>query len=50
MALDIYLNILNRNKITCYCLVGFKQPYVINEDLERVLTLKDLGVNPFAMG
>ena len=49
-GLDILLKYIKPYKITCYCLVGFKQPYVINEDLERVLTLKDLGVNPFAMG
>ena len=37
-------------KITVYVLVGFKDKEIIETDLERVLTLKELGVNPFAMG
>lgn len=37
-------------KITCYCLVGFENKEIVDTDLERVLTLKELGVNPFAMG
>ena len=37
-------------KITTYVLVGFKNKEIIDEDIERVLTLKELGVNPFAMG
>lgn len=38
-------------KITCYCLVGFKNKnHILDEDIERVMTLKELGVNPFAMG
>lgn len=37
-------------KITTYVLVGFKNHEIIDEDLERVLKLKELGVNPFAMG
>lgn len=49
-GLDILLKYIKPYKVTCYCLVGFKQTYVADEDLERVLTLKDLGVNPFAMG
>jgi len=37
-------------RINCYVLVGFKHQYITDEDLERVLTLDKLGVNPFAMG
>lgn len=37
-------------KCTCYCLVGFENREIVDTDLERVLTLKELGVNPFAMG
>lgn len=29
---------------------GYNQKHIVDEDLERVLTLKELGVNPFAMG
>ena len=47
---DILLKYIKPYKITCYCLVGFKQSYITEEDLERVMTLKRLGVNPFAMG
>jgi len=37
-------------KITCYVLVGFENKEITDQDLERVMTLKELGVNPFAMG
>lgn len=37
-------------KITCYVLVGFSNKSITKHDLERVITLKELGVNPFAMG
>lgn len=37
-------------KINCYVLVGFQKPYITDEDLERVMTLDKVGVNPFAMG
>ena len=37
-------------KITCYVLVGFENKEIVDTDLERVMTLKELGVNPFAMG
>lgn len=48
------INLLSKyvkpRKITCYVLVGFKQRTIIAEDIERVMTLSQLGVNPFAMG
>lgn len=48
------INLLSKyvkpRKITCYVLVGFKQRQIIEEDIERVMTLSQLGVNPFAMG
>lgn len=37
-------------KITVYVLVGFENKEIVDTDLERVMTLKELGVNPFAMG
>lgn len=37
-------------KITVYVLVGFESREIIETDIERVMTLKGLGVNPFAMG
>lgn len=37
-------------KITVYVLVGFENKEIVDTDIERVMTLKDLGVNPFAMG
>lgn len=49
-GLDILLKYIKPYKITCYCLVGFKQPYIVPEDIERVYTLRNLKVNPFAMG
>lgn len=37
-------------KITVYVLVGFENKEIVETDIERVMTLKGLGVNPFAMG
>ena len=37
-------------KITVYVLVGFLTKEIVDTDVERVMTLKELGVNPFAMG
>lgn len=37
-------------KITVYVLVGFENKEIVETDLERVMTLKEMGVNPFAMG
>ncbi len=37
-------------KITVYVLVGFENKEIVDTDIERVETLKEFGVNPFAMG
>lgn len=37
-------------KITVYVLVGFENKEIVETDIERVMTLKEIGVNPFAMG
>lgn len=37
-------------KITCYMLVGFENKEIVDTDIERALTLRKYGVNPFAMG
>lgn len=37
-------------KIMVYVLVGFANKEIVETDIERVLTLKQLGVLPFAMG
>ena len=37
-------------KITTYVLVGFENKEIVDTDIERVMTLKEIGVNPFAMG
>jgi hypothetical protein len=37
-------------KITCYVLVGFENKQIIDQDIERVMILKEYKVNPFAMG
>lgn len=36
-------------KITVYCLVGFEKKQITETDLERVMTLKKIGVKPFVM-
>lgn len=48
--LELLIEYIKPYKITCYVLVGYKQPEIVGEDLERVLTLDKLGVDPFAMG
>lgn len=37
-------------KITCYVLVGYENKQIVGNDIERVTTLKEMGVKPFAMG
>ena len=37
-------------KIMVYVLVGFKDREIVDTDIERVMTVKQMGVNPFAMG
>ena len=49
-GLRILTKYIKSYKITCYVLVGFKHHHIVDQDLERVMTLKELGVNPFAMG
>ena len=41
---------VNPRKITTYVLVGFENKEIVQTDLERVMTLRQIGVNPFAMG
>ena len=36
-------------KITCYVLVGFKQKHLVQEDIDRVNMIWELGVYPFVM-
>ena len=37
-------------KLTVYVLVGFENKEIVETDIERVMTLKQMGVKPFAMG
>lgn len=37
-------------KIMVYVLVGFESNVITKTDIERVMILKEMGVNPFAMG
>lgn len=41
------LKYINKNKMQCYVLIGYNS--TIKEDLFRVNTLKELGINPFVM-
>lgn len=36
-------------KITVYVLVGFENKQIVDQDIERVMILKEYNVNPFAM-
>jgi len=38
------------SKITCYILVGFKQPSIIDSDIYRVMKIHEYKITPFAMG
>lgn len=37
-------------KITVYVLVGYENKHITETDIKRVETLREIGVNPFAMG
>lgn len=39
----------DRRKIVVYCLVGDRQRNVTPEDLERIYTMRKIGVNPYVM-
>lgn len=47
-GLKILTKYVKPYKITCYVLFGFKEKKVLQEDIERVETLRDLKVNPYA--
>lgn len=49
-GLELLTKYIKPYKITCYCLVGFKSKQITDKDVERVMTLRNMGVNPFAMG
>jgi hypothetical protein len=46
-GLEILTKYIKAYKITTYVLIGFDSTH--EEDLERVMLLKEIGVNPFAM-
>lgn len=48
--LKMLLKYVKGYKITCYTLVGFENKEIVDTDIERVETLRALGVYPFAMG
>ncbi len=39
----------DRRKITVYCLVGNRERRVTEQDIERVMTMRKLGVHPYIM-
>ena len=49
-GIDILTKYIKPWKINCYVLVGFAHDHIVDSDIERVMTLAKLGVNPFAMG
>lgn len=48
--LELLCKYIKPYKITVYVLVGFEDKEITEKDIERVETLRKLGVNPFAMG
>lgn len=48
--LKMLIKYVKAYKITVYVLVGFENKNIVETDIERVLTLRNLGVKPFAMG
>lgn len=49
-GIETLIKYVSPSKITCYVLVGFKQPYIIDSDLYRVNELHKYKITPFAMG
>lgn len=39
----------HRSKIIVYCLVGDRERVVTDEDLERIYTMREIGVDPYVM-
>jgi hypothetical protein len=48
--LELLTKYVKPYKITTYVLVGYENKEIVETDLERVMTLKNMKVNPFAMG
>jgi hypothetical protein len=48
--INLLTKYIKPRKLTVYVLVGFENKELIPTDIERVMTLKAMGVNPFAMG
>ncbi len=49
-GIERMIKYVSPSKITCYVLVGFKQPEIIESDLYRVRKLHEYKITPFAMG
>ena len=49
-GIERMIKYVSPSKITCYVLVGFKQPEIIASDLYRVRKLHEYKITPFAMG
>ena len=49
-GIEILTKYVKPYKITCYVLVGYENKNIVDTDIERVMTLKEYRVNPFAMG
>jgi len=49
-GIERLIKYVSPNKITCYVLVGFEQPEIIESDIYRVMKLHSYKITPFAMG
>jgi hypothetical protein len=49
-GIELLVKYITPSKITCYVLVGFEQPEIIETDVYRVNEIYKYGVTPFAMG
>jgi len=49
-GIERVIKYVSPNKLTCYVLVGFEQPEIIESDIYRVMKLHRYKITPFAMG
>ena len=49
-GIERLIKYVSPNKLTCYVLVGFEQPEIIESDIYRVMKLHRYKITPFAMG
>lgn len=47
--LEMLQSAVSANKIVVYCIVGDRERYVTEQDIDRLMTLREIGCFPYVM-